>query len=256
MKLVVLVTGATSGIGLGIATRFINEGHKVIITGRRTERMDEFKRSLPLSRQENLFTYSFDIADAGASKAFVEDISSSFDAIDILINNAGLALGLDPAYQAELSQWDQMIDVNIKGLVNMTNLILSGMIKKSKGHIFNIGSVAGTYPYPGGNVYGATKAFVHEYASDLREQLCDTPIRVTSIEPGMVGGTEFSNVRFGDDSKAKDVYQGITAMSAADIADAIYWAATLPPHVGVNRLEIMPVQQTFGSPVFSRAKSK
>lgn len=252
MKLVALVTGATSGIGAGVASRFIKEGHRVIVTGRRSSRLDEFKNSIPTNLQANLLISSFDISDSLAIKQFVGQIPKEFEAIDVLINNAGLALGLDPAYKADLAEWDRMIDTNIKGLVNMTQFILPGMIARSKGHIFNLGSVAGTYPYPGGNVYGASKAFVHDYTSDLRASLAGTPLRVTSIEPGMVSGTEFSNVRLGDDNRATKVYEGIHAMSADDIAESIYWAATLPSHVNINRLELMPVQQSFGSPAFSR----
>ena len=256
MQLIALVTGASSGIGAGVASRFIKEGHKVIIAGRRSERLEELKKSLPSHLQSNLLIGSFDICDALASEQFVRKIPKEFEAIDVLINNAGLALGLDPAHQADLDEWDRMIDTNIKGLINMTKFILPGMISRSKGHIFNLGSVAGTYPYPGGNVYGASKAFVHEYTSDLRLSLAATPLRVTSIEPGMVSGTEFSNVRLGDDDRANKVYEGIHAMNADDIAESIYWAATLPPHVNVNRLELMPVQQSFGSPAFSRTTSK
>ena len=256
MQLIALVTGASSGIGAGVASRFIKEGHKVIIAGRRSERLEELKKSLPSHLQSKLLIGSFDICDALASEQFVGKIPKEFEAIDVLINNAGLALGLDPAHQADLDEWDRMIDTNIKGLINMTQFILPGMISRSKGHIFNVGSVAGTYPYPGGNVYGASKAFVHEYTSDLRLSLADTPLRVTSIEPGMVSGTEFSNVRLGDDDRASKVYEGIHAMSADDIAESIYWAATLPPHVNINRLELMPVQQSFGSPAFSRITSK
>jgi len=252
MKLVALVTGATSGIGAGVASRFIKEGHRVIVTGRRSSRLDEFKKSIPTHLQANLLISSFDISDLLAIKQFVEQIPKEFEAIDVLINNAGLALGLDPAYKADLAEWDRMIDTNIKGLVSMTQFILPRMIARSKGHIFNLGSVAGTYPYPGGNVYGASKAFVHDYTSDLRVSLAGTPLRVTSIEPGMVSGTEFSNVRLGDDDRATKVYEGIHAMSADDIAESIYWAATLPSHVNINRLELMPVQQSFSSPAFSR----
>jgi 3-hydroxy acid dehydrogenase/malonic semialdehyde reductase len=252
MQLIALVTGATAGIGAGVASRFIKEGYKVIATGRRSSRLEELKQSLPSHLRNNLFIASFDISDALDSKQFVESIPEEFAAIDVLVNNAGLALGLDPAHKADLGEWDRMIDTNIKGLINMTNLVLPGMISRSKGHIFNLGSVAGTYPYPGGNVYGASKAFVHEYTADLRMSLVGTRLRVTSIEPGMVSGTEFSNVRLGDDEMAKKVYEGIHAMSADDLAESIYWAASLPPHVNINRLELMPVQQSFSRPTFSR----
>lgn len=252
MQLIALVTGATAGIGAGVASRFIKEGHKVIVTGRRSSRLDEFKQSFPSHLRNNLFIASFDITDALASKHFFENIPEEFAAIDVLVNNAGLALGLDPAHKADLGEWDRMIDTNIKGLINMTNLVLPGMVSRSRGHIFNLGSVAGTYPYPGGNVYGASKAFVHEYTSDLRMSLVGTSLRVTSIEPGMVSGTEFSNVRLGDDEMAKKVYEGIHAMSPDDLAESIYWATSLPSNVNINRLEMMPVQQSFSRPTFTR----
>jgi 3-hydroxy acid dehydrogenase/malonic semialdehyde reductase len=256
MKHIALVTGASSGIGAATAARFLNEGHKVIMTGRRGQRMQAFKESLSLAMQENLLIASVDISDSAATQIFVEEIPEGFKEIDVLVNNAGLALGLDPAYKAELSEWDRMIATNIKGLVNMTNFILPGMMQRSRGHIFNVGSVAGTYPYPGGNVYGATKAFVKEYSADLRRSLFGTGLRVSTIEPGMVGGTEFSNVRLGDDAKASQVYEGIQAMSADNIAEAIYWSASLPSNMSINRLELMPVQQTFSSPRFNREAVK
>jgi len=252
MKQVVLVTGATAGIGAGVASRFLNEGHLIIATGRRLQRLEEWKQSQPLSQQDNIYLASFDIADSAACRLFFSEIPVEFQAIDVLVNNAGLALGLEPAHQATLLDWDQMIDTNIKGLITMTNLVLPGMLERAKGHIFNVGSVAGTYPYPGSNVYGSTKAFVHEYTSELRLSLSGTPVRVTSIEPGMVGGTEFSNVRLGDDAKASKVYEGVQAMTADDLAEAIYWSATLPQRVNINRLELMPVQQTFSSPKIHR----
>jgi 3-hydroxy acid dehydrogenase/malonic semialdehyde reductase len=247
MKQVGLVTGATSGIGAAIAARFLKEGHYVIATGRRLQRLEAWKKTLPISQQDNLYIASFDITDSQACREFFSKIPAQFQAIDVLVNNAGLALGLEPAHQASLLEWDQMIDTNIQGLISMTNLVLPGMLDRNKGHIFNVGSVAGTYPYIGGNVYGSTKAFVHEYTADLRFALSTTSIRLTSIEPGMVGGTEFSNVRLGDDAKARKVYEGVEAMTADDIAEAIYWSATLPPRVNINRLELMPVQQTFSA---------
>ena len=247
----ILITGGTSGIGLAFAERFFAEGNTVIICGRRADRLATIAE-----KNEGMITRVCDIANATDRVALRDWVVQHYPTINVLINNAGLALGLDPAHQADLDEWDRMIDTNIKGLINMTKFILPGMISRSKGHIFNVGSVAGTYPYPGGNVYGASKAFVHEYTSDLRLSLADTPLRVTSIEPGMVSGTEFSNVRLGDDDRASKVYEGIHAMSADDIAESIYWAATLPPHVNINRLELMPVQQSFGSPAFSRITSK
>lgn len=255
MNFIILVTGASSGIGLGIASRFLAEGHKVIATGRRLERLKDFSNSLDGKQQNNLHIAELDVANNESIQKFFSALPIEFEKIDILVNNAGLALGLEPAYKAELLEWDQMIDTNIKGLINITNLILPGMIERQRGHIFNIGSVAGNYPYPGGNVYGSTKAFCHEYTADLRESLQETPIKVSSIEPGMVGGTEFSNVRLKDDQKASKVYEGIKAMTAADIAEAIYWAANLPAHVNISTLELMPVQQTFSTPTFYRESS-
>jgi 3-hydroxy acid dehydrogenase/malonic semialdehyde reductase len=256
MKFTLLVTGATSGIGLGVATRFLAEGHKVIATGRRLERLEIFKKSLPEKEQNNLYIAELNVANKESIQKFFSTLPADFEKVDLLVNNAGLALGLEPAFKAELLEWDQMIDTNIKGLINITNLILPGMIERQKGHIFNIGSVAGTYPYPGGNVYGSTKAFSHEYTVDLRESLLGTPIKVSSIEPGMVGGTEFSKVRLKDEEKASKVYEGIKAMTAADIAEAIYWAASLPAHLNISTLELMPVQQTFSTPTFYRGEAK
>ena len=171
-------------------------------------------------------------------------LPAEFAKVSVLVNNAGLALGLEPAHQAVLSDWDRMIDTNIKGLVHMTRAILPGMVERKRGHVINLGSVAANYPYPGGNVYGGTKAFVKQFSLNLRADLLGTPVRVTCVEPGMCAGTEFSNVRFkGDDGKAESVYSGVQALSADDIAETIFWSATLPSHMNINVLEVMPVQQ-------------
>lgn len=173
--------------------------------------------------------------------------------MDLLVNNAGLALGLEPAHKADLEDWEQMIATNISGLTLITRLLLPGMVARNRGHVINIGSIAGTYPYPGGNVYGATKAFVKQFSLNLRADLAGTAVRVTNVEPGLCGGTEFSNVRFhGDDAKAATVYQGVQAILPEDIANTVLWISEQPAHVNINSIEIMPVAQTFGPLHISR----
>lgn len=240
---VVLVTGASAGFGQTIARRFASKGCKVIATARREERLqalaDEFgeDRVLPLR---------LDVRDLASIQRAIAGLPSSFADIDVLVNNAGLALGLAAAPSASHEDWDQMIDTNCKGLVHITRAVLPGMVERRRGHIVNLGSVAGTYPYPGGNVYGATKAFVHQFSLNLRSDVHGTGLRVTCIEPGMCGGTEFSVVRFsGNAQKAQSVYDGMEPLSAEDVASAIDWAVSLPPHVNINTIELMPVAQSF-----------
>ena len=248
MEHIVLVTGATSGFGEAIARRFLANGHKVIADGRREERLDALKASLPLEQQKKLLTVALDVCDSETVDVFPATLPADFSKVTILVNNAGLALGLEPAPKAFLEDWDRMIDTNIKGLVHMSRAFLPGMVDRKRGHIINIGSVAANYPYPGGNVYGGTKAFVKQFSLNMRADLVGTPVRVSCIEPGMCGGTEFSNVRFkGDDEKAQKVYSGVQFLSADDIAEAVYWSATLPAHMNINVLEVMPVQQTFNA---------
>ena len=248
MEHIVLVTGATSGFGEAIARRFLANGHKVIAAGRRVERLDTLKASLPLEQQKKLLTVALDVCDSETVDVFPATLPADFSKVTILVNNAGLALGLEPAPKAFLEDWDRMIDTNIKGLVHMSRAFLPGMVDRKRGHIINIGSVAANYPYPGGNVYGGTKAFVKQFSLNMRADLVGTPVRVSCIEPGMCGGTEFSNVRFkGDDEKAQKVYSGVQFLSADDIAEAVYWSATLPAHMNINVLEVMPVQQTFNA---------
>ena len=240
MEHTVLVTGATAGFGEATARRFLAHGHKVIALGRRTERLEALKASLPAEQQKKLLT-----------------LPAEFANVTVLVNNAGLALGLEPAHKAVLTDWDRMIDTNIKGLVHMTRAILPGMVERKRGHVINLGSVAANYPYPGGNVYGGTKAFVKQFSLNLRADLIGTPVRVTCVEPGMCAGTEFSNVRFkGDDSKAESVYNGVQALSADDIAETIFWSATLPSHMNINVLEVMPVQQASGPLQIHRGEFK
>ncbi len=246
MEHTVLVTGATSGFGEATARRFLSHGHKVIAVGRRIERLNALKDSLPESQQSKLLTMVVDVCDSAKVDNLAASLPAEFAKVTVLVNNAGLALGLEPAHKAYLSDWDRMIDTNIKGLVHMSRAFLPGMVERKCGHVINLGSVAANYPYPGGNVYGGTKAFVKQFSLNLRADLIGTPVRVTCIEPGMCAGTEFSNVRFkGDDDKAGKVYSGVQALSADEIAETIYWSATLPSHMNINVLEVMPVQQAF-----------
>ena len=248
MEHTVLVTGATAGFGEATARRFLANGHKVIALGRRVERLEALKTSLPLEQQKKLLTLAVDVCDSAKVDELAATLPADFANVTILVNNAGLALGLEPAHQAYLSDWDRMIDTNIKGLVHMSRAFLPGMVERKCGHVINLGSVAANYPYPGGNVYGGTKAFVKQFSLNLRADLSGTPIRVTCVEPGMGAGTEFSNVRFkGDDAKAQNVYTGVKALSAEDVAEVIFWSATLPSHMNINVIELMPVQQAFSA---------
>jgi 3-hydroxy acid dehydrogenase/malonic semialdehyde reductase len=184
-----------------------------------------------------------DVRDADA----VRETIGALPAVDVLVNNAGLAKGLEPAHRADLADWDDMLDTNCRGLVHCTRAVLPGMVARGRGHVINIGSVAGTYPYPGGNAYGATKAFVHQFSLNLRSDLHGTGVRVTCVEPGMCEGTEFSLVRFaGDAGRAAGVYDGMRALTADDIAETVRWVAAQPPHVNVNTVELMPVAQSAG----------
>jgi 3-hydroxy acid dehydrogenase/malonic semialdehyde reductase len=239
---IVFVTGASSGFGAAVARRFAAEGARVIVAARRADRVKDLAavlgpQTLPLI---------IDVRDRAAVEEAVAGLPADFADIDVLVNNAGLALGLNPAQDADLDDWDQMIDTNCKGLVYVTRAVLPGMVARRRGHVINLGSVAGTYPYPGGNVYGATKAFVHQFSLNLRSDLHGTGVRVTCVEPGMAD-TEFSLVRFsGDRAKADAVYAGMQPMTADDIAESIHWAATLPKHVNVNTVELMATAQSFG----------
>ncbi|MBY4771635.1 SDR family NAD(P)-dependent oxidoreductase [Burkholderia ambifaria] len=238
--MIVFVTGASAGFGAAIARAFVKGGHRVVATARRKDRLDALAAELG----DALLPFELDVRDRAAVEAVPAALPAEFAALDVLVNNAGLALGVEPAHKASLDEWQTMIDTNCSGLVTVTHALLPGMIARSRGHIFNLGSVAGTYPYPGGNVYGATKAFVRQFSLNLRADLIGTPLRVTDIEPGLCGGTEFSNIRFrGDDEKAANVYQNVQPLTAEDIADTIYWIATRPAHVNINTIEMMPVAQ-------------
>jgi len=241
MTQTILITGATSGFGRAAARRFVDAGWRVIATGRRAERLDALADDLGRDR---VHTAAFDIRDEAAMRAALDALPDDFRAIDVLVNNAGLALGTAPAQRADLAQWRQMIDTNVTALVTLTHTLLPGLIER-KGAILNVGSIAGTYPYTGGNVYGGTKAFVSQFSLGLRSDLHGTGVRVTSIEPGMAE-TEFTLVRTGGDDAASDtLYRGAEPITADDIAGTIFWIANLPPHLNVNRIEVMPVRQSF-----------
>lgn len=238
----VFVTGASSGFGAAIARRFAAEGHRVIAAARRIEKLDDLAAELGPA----VLPVALDVRDDAAVVETVANLPSDFAAVDVLVNNAGLALGLGPAQEADFDQWEQMIATNCTGLVRCTRALLPGMVERGSGHVVNLGSVAGTYPYPGGNVYGATKAFVHQFSLNLRSDLHGTGVRVTSVEPGLCGGTEFSVVRFGGDAeKAATVYDGMQPLTPDDIAETVHWATSQPRHVNVNAIELMPVAQSF-----------
>jgi len=238
---VVFVTGASSGFGAALARRFAATGARVVAAARRADRLKDLAAELGTQ----LLPVTLDVRDRAAVSEAVNSLPAEFADVDVLVNNAGLALGLGPAQTADLDDWDQMIDTNCKGLVYCTRAILPGMVARGRGHVISLGSVAGTYPYPGGNVYGGTKAFVHQFSLDLRSDLHGTGVRVTCVEPGMAD-TEFSAVRFGGDkTKADAVYAGMQPMTADDIAESIFWAATLPQHVNVNVIELMATAQSF-----------
>ncbi len=239
----VFITGATAGFGTAFARRFAGAGSRVVLTGRRNDRLQALAKELG----ERAHWLTLDVRDQRAVEAAVNKLPGPFAAVDLLINNAGLAQGLDPAQRANIADWEMMIDTNVKGLVYCTHALLPGMVERNRGHIVNLGSVAGNYPYPGGNVYGATKAFVHQFTLNLRADLLGTAVRATSIEPGLAR-TEFAEVRFkGDMERAAKTYEGLTPMSAEDIAECVFWVATRPPHLNINRMEMMPVQQAFSA---------
>ncbi len=241
MSLIVFVTGASSGFGAAVARRFAADGARVVAAARRVDRV----RDLAAELGARVLPLALDVRDRAAVAEAVAGLPEEFSAVDVLVNNAGLALGLGPAQDADLDDWDQMIDTNCKGLVYCTRAILPGMVERGRGHVINLGSVAGAYPYPGGNVYGGTKAFVHQFSLNLRSDVHGTGVRVTCVEPGMAD-TEFSLVRFsGDQAKADNVYSGMRPMTAADIAESIHWAATMPQHVNVNTIELMATAQSF-----------
>jgi 3-hydroxy acid dehydrogenase / malonic semialdehyde reductase len=238
----VLVTGATSGIGQACAEAFAREGARLVVCGRRLDRLTALAHRLPVP----VHPLSFDLRDRPAAEAALASLPEAFARVDVLVNDAGLALGLDPAQRASLDEWEQMIETNCRGLALITRLLLPGMVERGRGHVVNVGSVAGSYPYPSGNVYGATKAFVHQFSLNLKADLVGSGVRVTCVEPGMTADTEFSLVRLKDQESARQVYHGMQPLLAADVAEAVLWCVTRPPHVNVNVLELMPEAQGFG----------
>jgi 3-hydroxy acid dehydrogenase/malonic semialdehyde reductase len=247
--MIVFVTGATSGFGAEIARKFVREGHKVIAAGRRAERLGALQSELGTA----LLPLELDVRDRKSVAALPLSLPEEWRSVDVLVNNAGLALGLEPAHRADLDDWETMVDTNIKGLTYVTRALLPQMVEKKRGHIVNLGSIAGQFPYPGGNVYGATKAFVYQFSLNLRADLQGTHVRVTDVEPGLCGGTEFSNVRFkGDGEKAQKVYEGTEPLTSVDVAETVFWVATRPAHVNINSVQLMPVCQAFGPLAISR----
>ncbi len=239
----ILITGATAGFGAAFARRFVRDGHRVIATGRRVERLNALAQELGSA----VLPRTLDMTDLKAVDAFPDSLPEDWRQIDVLVNNAGLALGLTPAWEASLEDWDRMIATNVTGLVHLTRAVLPQMVARDDGLIINLGSVAGDYPYPGGHIYGATKAFVLQFSLNLRADLAGYNVRVSNIEPGMVTGSEFSEVRFGGDKeKAASVYAGTQSLTSEDIAETAAWLVSLPPHVNINRIELMPTCQAAG----------
>jgi 3-hydroxy acid dehydrogenase/malonic semialdehyde reductase len=242
--MIVLITGASSGFGEAMARKFVRHGHRVIAAARRTDRLEKLQQELGAAVR----SVTLDVTDKDSINAALAGLPAEWKPIDVLINNAGLALGTEPAHLASLDEWETMIDTNAKGLVTMTRAILPEMVARDSGLIINLGSVAGETPYPGGNVYGATKAFVDQFTRNLRADLAGTGVRSTNIAPGLCGGTEFSNIRFrGNDESAAKVYEGTVPLTAIDVAEAAYWVATLPAHVNINHMEMMPTCQGYGA---------
>lgn len=240
--MIVLVTGASSGFGAEIARRFAREGHQVIAAARRKNRLD----ALAAEFAGRILAVEMDVTSKESIEQALSSLPQDWKEIDVLVNNAGLALGIQPVPKASLEDWETMIATNCKGLATVTYLVVPGMVERGHGMIINIGSPAGVYPYPGANAYGATKAFVHQFTLNLIADLYGTGVRASNIAPGLAGGTEFSNVRLKNDEAAAKVYEGTVPLTAADVAETAYWIATQPPHVNINYVELMPTCQGFG----------
>ena len=246
MNKTVLITGATSGIGLACARKFAENGDRLILTGRNGERLDEIRLELE-GKGTKVTVLVFDVRDALKAKECIDSLPDAWRDVDVLVNNAGLALGLEPEYEGDMDDWSTMIDTNIKGLLTMTRLIVPGMVKRNSGHIINVGSVAGDAAYAGGNVYCATKAAVKALSDGLRIDVTDTAVRVTNLKPGLVE-TNFSNIRFhGDTDRASSVYKGIKPLTGDDIADVAVYAANAPAHVQIAEVLILATHQASGS---------
>ena len=254
MRKIVLITGATSGIGEACARKFAQGGYDVIITGRRAQLLANLKKELE-AEGVRVLALAFDVRNRNAATAAINSLPLEWQQIDVLINNAGLALGLEPEYEGSFEDWETMIDTNIKGLLTMTRLVVPRMVKRDSGHVINIGSVAGDAAYAGGNVYCGTKAAVKTITDGLRIDLAHTSVRVTNVKPGLVE-THFSNVRFhGNDSRAEKVYEGIKPLTGADIAEVVFYAASAPAHVQIAEVLVLATHQASGS-VLHRNTSK
>ena len=248
----VLITGASAGFGKALAERLIANGHRVIGCARRLDKLNALAETLG----EAFLPVVMDVSDTASIPQIIADLPADFKQIDVLVNNAGLALGTEPAHSASLDDWMRMTDTNIKGLMALTHAVLPAMVACDSGYIINVGSIAGSWPYFGGNVYGATKAFVKQFSLNLRADLIGTQVRVTNLEPGNVAGTEFSNVRYhGDDDKAAQVYDGFKTMTGDDIGDILLWLIESPAHININRLEVMPVAQTYNGLTIAKQDS-
>ena len=248
----VLITGASAGFGKALAERLVANGHRVIGCARRLDKLNALAETLG----EAFLPVVMDVSDTASIPQIIADLPADYKQIDVLVNNAGLALGTEPAHSASLDDWMRMTDTNVKGLMAITHAVLPAMVARDSGYIINVGSIAGSWPYFGGNVYGATKAFVKQFSLNLRADLIGTQVRVTNLEPGNVAGTEFSNVRYhGDDDKAAQVYDGFKTMTGDDIGDILLWLIESPAHINVNRLEVMPVAQTYNGLTIAKQDS-
>ncbi len=248
----VLITGASAGFGEALTKRLIAKGHKVVGCARRLDKLNELAQELG----ELFLPVVMDVSDTASIPQIIANLPHEFSQIDVLVNNAGLALGAEPAQKSNLDDWMRMVDTNVKGLMALTHAVLPAMVARDSGYIINVGSIAGSWPYYGGNVYGGTKAFVKQFSLNLRADLIGTQVRVTNLEPGNVAGTEFSNVRYhGDDDKAAKVYDGFKTMTGEDIGDILLWLIESPAHINVNRLEVMPVAQTYNGLTIAKQDS-
>lgn len=243
---IIFITGATSGIGEGCARKFAAMGSDLILNGRNTEKLAELKAELT-AKGVDVLTLPFDVRDREAMRAALDSLEGKWKNIDVLINNAGLVIGLDKEFEGNLDEWDVVFDTNVRALLAMTRMVVPGMVERGRGHIINIGSIAGDAAYPGGSVYCATKAAVKALSDGLRIDLVDTPLRVTNIKPGMVE-TNFTVVRYrGDKERADDFYKGIHALNGDDVAEVVYFAASAPAHVQIAEVLVMPTNQATGT---------
>lgn len=246
-KKIVLITGASSGIGEGCARKFAMNGYRLILNGRNIDKLNAVKKELEENYQADIYLLPFDVRDRQAAKTALDSLPAEWKEIDILVNNAGLVIGVDKEYEGNLDEWDIVLDTDVKALLAMTRLVVPGMVERGRGHVINMGSIAGDYAYPGGSVYCAAKAAVKALSDGLRIDLVDTPVRVTNIKPGLVE-TNFSVVRFrGDKATADNVYKGIRPLDGNDIAEVVYFAAAVPDHIQIAEVLVMPTNQATGT---------